>query len=239
MNSKGGSMRYISANEIVEMLEESGIYDAVGQISMNLNNTSVVIKQNDTVGNILQEWLCKFLEEKEIYFRPAVGQSFPDFYLGENDDSDLCEMKTFLGHKSPGFDVANFLSYVKSIAENPYRLDSDYIIFGYNSSDEGEITIKNIWCKKVWEITGPARDYPLKCQRKNGQIVNIRPINWKSERATIQPFSCKEEFIAALYKTHLNYHNQTRITNAWLRQITDGYLEHTGEDLTARIREFL
>jgi len=232
-------MRYTDANGIVELLEKSKIYDAVGQITMNLNNTSVVIKQNDTVGTILQEWLCKFLEEKDIYFRPAVGQSFPDFYLGKGDETNLCEMKTFLDHKSPGFDIANFLSYVKSIAEHPYRLDSDYIIFGYDSSDEGELSIKNIWCKKVWEITGPANDYPLKCQRKNGQIVNIRPINWKSKRTRIKPFSCKEEFIAALYKTHLNYHNQTKITNAWLKQITEGYLEHNGENLTSKIREYL
>lgn len=232
-------MKYISAQEIVTLLKESGIYDAIGQISMNLNNTSVVIKQNDTVGNILQEWLCKFLDENEIYYRPAVGQTFPDFFLGEEDNSNLCEMKTYLGTRRPAFDISNFLGYVNSIAEKPYRLDSDYIIFAYNSSDEGEITIQNIWCKKVWEITGPATAYPLNCQRRNGQIVNIRPVSWMSERAQIKPFSCKEEFIVALYKTHLNYHNQTRVSQAWLKQLTDGYREHSGQDLTGAIKTYL
>jgi hypothetical protein len=228
-------MRYVTAEEIIQLLEESGIYQAIGNITMNLNNTSVIIKQNDTVGNILQEWLGQFLLERDIYFRPAVGQTFPDFYLSEDDTKNLCEMKTYLGTRSPAFDISNFLGYTKSMAEHPYRLDSDYIIFAYINDDNGNIKIKNMWCKKVWEITGPATEYPLNCQRRNGQIVNIRPVNWMSEKSKLKPFESKEQFLAALYKTHLSYTNQTRVSREWLNKIVSGYKEFKGEDMTDKI----
>ncbi len=85
--------------------------------------------------------------------------------------------------------------------------------------------------KKVWEITGPATEYPLNCQRRNGQIVNIRPVSWMSEKSKLKPFSCKEEFLAALYKTHLSYTNQTRVSREWLKNIIDGYKAIKGEDI--------
>lgn len=52
---------------------------------------------------------------EKIYFRPAEGQTFPDFYLSEDDTSNLCEMKTF--YKAPNFDVANYYGYVDSLIE--------------------------------------------------------------------------------------------------------------------------
>lgn len=232
-------MKFVSAKDIIAMLEESGIYTAVGNISMNLNGTSVIIKQNDTVGNILQEWLGQFLTEREIYFRPAKGQTFPDFYLGEENDRNLCEMKTYLGTRRPAFDISNFLGYTKSMAEHPYRLNSDYLIFAYVSDENGNISIKNMWCKKVWEITGPATEYPLNCQRRNGQIVNIRPVSWMSEKAGLKPYSSKEQFLVALYKTHLSYTNQTRVSKEWLNQVITGYRDFCGEDMTAEISKLL
>lgn len=162
-------MRYVSAPEIKELLENQSIYSAVGSITMNLNNTSVVIKQNDIIGNTLQEWLGQVLKTNGIYFRPTKGQTFPHFYLSEDNTKNLCEMKTF--YKTPNFDVANYYGYVDSLVKHAYRLDSDYLIFEYDSDKNGNIKIKNIWCKKVWEITGKANDFDLKCQRKKGQIV--------------------------------------------------------------------
>lgn len=232
-------MNFVTAQEIIEMLEESNIYEAVGNITMNLNNTSVQIKQNDTVGNILQEWLGQFLRENNVYFRPAVGQTFPDFYLSESDIKNLCEMKTYLTTRRPAFDISNFLGYTRSLAVNPYRLDSNYIIFAYNSDDEGNIMIKQMYCKKVWEITGPATEYPLNCQRRNGQIVNIRPVSWMSTKSKLKPFSSKEQFLAALYKTHLSMTNQTRTSRQWLNQIISGYQDFCGEDMTTAINNCL
>lgn len=66
-------MQYISAQGIIDLLKERNIDEAIGQIKISLNGTEVVIKQNDIIGNALQEWLGQFLRENDIYFRSAQG----------------------------------------------------------------------------------------------------------------------------------------------------------------------
>ena len=232
-------MRYVTAQEVKALLETENIYNCLGEITMSLNGTSVKIKQNDIIGNALQEWLGEFLKSKDIYFRPNQGQTFPDFYFSKEDTNNLCEMKTFYATRQPAFDIANFYGYVDSLLEKPYRLDSDYLIFAYYSDAEGNISIKDIWCKKVWEITGPATDYELKCQRKKGQIVNIRPVNWRSTRAALQPFGSKEKLLAALFKTHLSTTNQTRVSKAWLDEVLSNYKAVSGIDLSNKVKTLI
>lgn len=60
-------MQYISAQGIIDLLKERNIDEAIGQIKISLNGTEVVIKQNDIIGNALQEWLGQFLRENDIY----------------------------------------------------------------------------------------------------------------------------------------------------------------------------
>lgn len=231
-------MRYLTAKELVLELEGSGIYDAVGHITVNLNGTIAEIKENDTVGNILQEWLGQWLRDNGIYFRPPEGQNFPDFYLQESNSDGLCEMKVYCAKRTPGFDIANFDSYWKSIEHNPKRIDSDYIIFSYSSVD-GVIKIEKIFLKKVWEITSKTKDYPLKCQRKNGQIYNIRPCAFNSDRTKILPFSCKEEFLAGLYKTVISHTNKATETRTWLNNVIKNYKDQTGYDLNMILQQYL
>ena len=33
-----------------------------------------------------------------------------------------------------------------------HMLDVDYLILGYDMSDDGVVTIKDVWLKKVWQI---------------------------------------------------------------------------------------
>lgn len=231
-------MIYINANELLDLLVKSGIHSSIGKINMTLNGTTVQIKENDIIGNALQEWLGEWLNDNNIYYRKPIGQVFPDFYLNTTQTSGLCEMKAYVSKRTPAFDIANFDSYWNSLRENPLRLDSDYIIFAY-SSDNGNIKIDTIYLKKVWQITGPSNDYPLKCQRKNGQIYNIRPCAFASKRAKLKPFSCKEEFLAGLYKTVLSHTNQAKVTNSWLKEVLLRYKEATGYDLNNRLKDFL
>ena len=224
--------RFITAPEVIRLLDEANVKQSIGRIEITFNGLPVKLKQRDTVGNALQEWLCAFLSSKDVYYRPNIGQTFPDFYFSEDNDKNLCEMKSFIG--SANFDVANYRSYVNSIGEKPYRLNSDYIIFKYDMNDEGDITIVDYWCKKVWEITGPAADYALKCQRKRGQIVNIRPSTWYSERAAYPAFDSLEKLLKALYQTQLSVENNTKVVNEWLQKVLDGYNAYFGTKLTAQ-----
>ena len=82
--------------------------------------------------------------------------------------------------------------------------------------------------------------FALKCQRKKGQIYNIRPANWKeNSRGVLKPFSCKEEFIAALYHTHLSESNQTKVSKAWLDNVIAEYEKYCGENMGNRIMAYI
>jgi len=215
--------KHIVAQEIISMLEADGIYSATGKITMELNGISVVCKQHDTIGNLLQEWLCDYLRHKGIYFRPPEGQKFPDFYLSESNLTGLCEMKSFLYPRSPAFDVANFQTYIRSLREHPERLDTDYLIVNYTAT-EGKIGIKQMWLKKVWEITGPAEGYALKCQRKNRQLVNIRPATWTTNRSKFPPFNNPVLFLRAISETIQHETNSRSDAKQWLDAVVNGYL---------------
>lgn len=94
--------------------------------------------------------------------------------------------------------------------------------------NDGVISIKNVWLKKIWELACPSSTYPLKVQEKKSVIYNIRPSIWYSDRARFKPFSSKEEFLSALNNTRYQY-PQTRHTNGhWLRNVIKNYKKHTG-----------
>lgn len=143
------------------------------------------------------------------------------------------EVKSFDYSKSANFDVANFMAYRRSIVEHPHRLDSDYLIFGY-SMENGEIEIKDVWLKKVWEITGPSGDWPLKFQVKQGDLVNMRPIKWyNNENTTFKPFNSVLEFLKAFQENQYK-HGKTRHekdTALFLDKIKKAYKTSTGTDL--------
>ena len=50
--------------------------------------------------------------------------------------------------------------------EKPYRLDADYLIFGYAMNADGDITVKKVWMHKIWQIAGTSQRFPLKTQVK-------------------------------------------------------------------------
>ena len=232
-------MVYVTAKEIMDLLLKNNIYLATGNIKMSLHGIDVIIKENDIIGNALQEWLGEFLNSQDIYFRKSSGQTFPDLYLSESDYKNLCEIKTFRRKSSPAFDISTFRGSINSLRDFPYRLDADYLIFGYDNDENGNITIKDIWHKKVWEITGATQEFCLNCQRKNNQIVNIRPVKWFSERAKNKPFTSKEEYVVALYETHKSEVNSIKEAKRWLDEVIDGYKMHTGEDMKSQINILL
>lgn len=224
----------LTANQLYKKLvEEYKIIGEKGSINFTDKNLSILIKTKDTVGNLLQEWLKAWFQESKIDFEENTNsQTFPDFLLDkDNHKIGLLEVKSFDFDRGPGFDLANFDSYCNSLLNNAYRIDSDYLIIAYQMND-GIISIKNVWLKKIWELACPSSTYPLKVQEKKSVIYNIRPSIWYSDRTKFKPFQSKEEFLLALNNTRYQY-PQTRHTNAhWLRNVLKSYQDHTGVILT-------
>ncbi len=218
-----------------KLVNEYNIIGQTGHINFTLKDLTVSIETKDTVGNLLQEWLKAWLIKMEIDFEENDNsQKFPDFYLDIKDrQKGLLEIKSFDLKRGPGFDLANFDSYCNSLLTDSYRLDSDYLIFAYQM-DGNEISIKNVWLKKIWELACPSGTYPIKVQEKKDVIYNLRPSIWYSERAKFKPFNTLEDFLAALNETRYEY-PQTRATNGhWLRNVIKDYYKHTGVKLSVK-----
>jgi len=221
----------VTAQELYsKLVNDYKIIGEQGVINFTLKNLTIAVETKDTVGNLLQEWLKSWMkqEAKIDFFETGSSQSFPDFHLDrENLKNGLLEVKSFDWKRRPGFDLANFDSYCNSLLENAFRIDSDYLILAYQM--EGSvITIKNVWLRKIWELSCPSSTYPIKVQEKKSVIYNLRPSTWYSERAKFKPFSSKEDFLKALNETRYQY-PQTRHTNGhWLKKVIKNYQEHTG-----------
>jgi hypothetical protein len=223
----------VTAKELyTKLVDEYKLIGQKGIISFKLNALTVQVTSNDSVGNMIQEWLKEWMKKEGIIFESSShSQKFPDIYLNlPNVKDGLLEIKAFNHKRSPGFDLANFDTYGKSLLEHSYHLDCDYLILGYTMSEQ-EITIKNIWLKKIWEIAGASGPYPLKVQEKNGVIHKIRPVVWYSKQSKYKAFNNKEEFLSALNETRYQY-GTTRVSNAhWLTNVIENYRVHTGISL--------
>ncbi len=159
----------------------------------------------------------------------------PDFFLNPDDKTkNLLEVKAFNRSASPGFDIADFRMYQSEIIEKPFMLDVDYLIFGYDMSDEGVVTIKDIWLKKVWEITRRMEDWPINLQIKEGHVHKIRPGIWYNEdtaRTDFSNFNSLEDFISAIAETVYQNAETHSDGSTWLIRFNKSYKASYGKTL--------
>jgi hypothetical protein len=219
----------VTANEIYDLLlNEFKIKEQIGSVEIILGGISAKYNGKDAIGDLLQEWLGEWLRQKDFYFRqPTNSQEFPDFLLTESSNSGFLELKTFNADASPAFDIANFDSYCTSLLTIPERIEADYLIFSYNMID-AELSIDNIWLKKVWEMTSPSGQDPIKLQVKRNQIYNLRPCTWYSKRLQYQPFENKIDFLNAISATLDSYPQCDKYKDNWLKHVKSKYQKNTG-----------
>lgn len=218
------------AERIYQLLKDDFHFESSsGKISFNLRDFHITVEQNNIVGNILEEWLAKWLDSKGIPNIHNLKQASPDFWLNpDNLESDWLEIKSFTG--SPNFDIAAFRSFINLIIDKPYKLHSDYLLIKYTMID-GIVTIDNFWLKKIWEISCMSERFPIKVQYKNGAIVNIRPATWYSEGAEHPVFESLEDFLAALEQTIYKYHETNQLAETWSDKLIKSYKKFYGKEL--------
>ncbi|MFI3212693.1 MAG: NgoBV family restriction endonuclease [Eubacteriales bacterium] len=226
----------LSSQEIYEkLLNEYKILELEGQIKFYLGDVDIVVKQRDVVGNIMQEWLQGWLDARGIEYAPSVNSQMPpDFFLNPDDKTrNLLEVKAFNRSGSPGFDIADFRMYAEEIRDKPYMLDVDYLIFGYDMSQTGIVTIKDVWLKKVWQITRRMENYPINLQVKDGVIHKIRPGVWYSERMTDYAiFESLEDFVSAIEETTFKEPKlRDSVASTWLMKFLKNYKLLNGIEL--------
>lgn len=225
----------VNALKVFEkLLDEDKLLEIEGQIKFFLGDVDIIVKQKDVVGNIIQEWLQGWMDKRGIeYALNDNTQMPPDFFLNPDDKTtDLLEVKAFNRSASPGFDIADFRMYEEEIIEKPYMLNVDYLIFGYDMSDDGVVTIKDLWLKKVWEITRRMDGWSINLQVKQGVVHKIRPGVWYSDRpGNIPMFKCIEDFIAAIEEAVYQNPKTHESAATWKKNFIDSYRKFYGVKL--------
>lgn len=215
----------LTAQEVYDkLINEDQILQLKGQIRFYLGDVDIIVKQRDVVGNIIQEWLQGWLDKREIeYALNDNSQMPPDFFLNPGDETTgLLEVKAFNRKSSPGFDIADFRMYEEEIQKKPYMLHVDYLIFGYDMSDDGVVTIKDLWLKKVWEITRAMKEWPINLQVKKNVVQKIRPGVWYTEKGSIM-FETMEDFISAVDQTVWQNPATRRDSGTWMTRFLKYY----------------
>lgn len=226
----------LTAQEVYnKLVNEDKILELKGQIKFYLGDVNIIVKQKDVVGNIIQEWLQGWLDKRGIEYAPSENtQMPPDFFLNPDDKTkNLLEVKAFNRSASPGFDIADFRMYEEEIVEKPYMLDVDYLIFGYDMSDDGIVTVKDIWLKKVWEITRCMEDWAINLQVKQGVVHKIRPGVWYStKKGNFPMFSCLEDFVSAIEETVYQNPKTHDSASSWEKSFLSSYERFYGIKLS-------
>ena len=183
------------------------------KISIEFGGNKIVLPNNDmVVENIIQDWLEDWLRQNYIEYVINEDHSLipPYVFLDPQDKKhNLMEVKAFNYAANPGFDIADFRMYEREIKEKPWMLDVDYLVFGYDMSKDGVVTVKNLWLKKVWEICRPMSSgsgknkviWPLNLQIKQGVVHKIRPAKWYGVSKSFKTFECVEDFLSAVEET--------------------------------------
>lgn len=212
---------------------EDRILELKGQIRFFLGDVDIIVKQKDVVSNIIQEWVQGWLEKRKISYLPNENtQMPPDFFLNPKDQtSNLLEIKAFNRNASPGFDIADFRMYEEEIIAKPYMLNVDYLIFGYDMNNDGVVVIKDLWLKKVWEITRRMEDWPINLQIKANVVHKIRPGVWYSKKDTMPMFRCLEDFISAIDQAVWQNPKTREESGMWLELFLKSYKKHYGVSL--------
>ncbi len=217
----------MSAQILHQLLQAQGVVGSQGSTTFNLAGISTPIVDISVVGSLIQEWLEVFMHKHGVVFsKPTNSQTFPGFFMSQaSTTADLLEIKCFT--QSANFDVANFNAYCRSLMTDAYRLDADYLIFEYAAAGH-QVTIKNIWLKKVWEVSGGSARSAVKLQWKQNQAFNIRPTTWYSAKTAYPPFQSRRDFVNALKQI---FSTQPAYVSNWFQTVCNNYLRHTGQPL--------
>ena len=212
-----------------KLMVDFGFKDSTGEIIFTLKDIAIVVSQNNVVGNILEEWLDKWMTENDIPHKHNEGQSSPDFWLNlENNEKDWLEIKSFTG--SPNFDIAAYNSFINLILQKPYKLQSSYLLIKYRN-ENGKVIIENCWLKKIWEISSPSEKWTIKVQDKKGIIFNIRPSLWYSSNTDYPNFESLEDFLSALEEVIYTYPDTHSKGATWKKDLIKSYKDFYGDEL--------
>lgn len=217
----------------------ANIIGTPASVQLNWQSQSVLVNNVDIVGGVIQSWLSIWFTQEGIFHQvnPAT-QTWPDFWIPINTTNGIVnmpiEVKSFKKGASPAFDISDFDLYIRSITQDPSKLNCDYLIFEYEVLPTG-VVLTQYWWKKVWQIVGRKKNTHLvttQNRERNGVYIpnNLRPFKFFSSKATTHHINSRLEFAQLLNSTCLNFYPTTH-SPMWLSNLRQNYLMMTSEIL--------
>lgn len=218
-------------DHVFNVLREELENDNTGKISFKLAQVEITVKQNNVVGNIIEEWLDSWLTQHDFDHIYNHGQCSPDFWFDLDDrNKGWVEIKSFTGNAN--FDIANYMSFISEIVDKPWKLDSKYLCIKYTMNDEtGIVTIDNVWLKNVWEISSPSAKWAVKMQDKKGVIYNLRPSGLSVSSGRFSTFATLEHFLSALDFVVKTYPQTSEIGMRFRQRVERAYSAYHESDI--------
>ena len=131
------------------------------------------------IGDCMENIVAQQIKQQIPTFASGPRQASPDFQNNEYE----WELKTF--HKTPGFDVSNFSSFIEQVIQPGGLLRklfrTQYMVFEYEIRPGG-VTIVNFWTLNLWQLFNYDGKYPISLQCKRNIWYNLRPSSTKSCR---------------------------------------------------------
>ena len=227
----------MTAQEIYDaLINRERIKTASGQIKFYLCDIEVIVKSKDIVGGAMENWVNEWLINNNVEFDfNAITQSKPDLFLNPDDHTkNLLEVKAFNKEAGAAFDLDDFFGFADKLIHKPYLLDLDCLVFGYTMNQEtGEVKVKDVWLKKIWELAATSGEWPLKVQGTKDKTIikKVRPGTWYSNRAKFKCFESKLDFLSAYEQTLYDYQATRHKASNWKFQLKQSYHNYYGEEL--------
>ena len=236
---KKSKLKEINVIEIKDKLISQGIIKKQkGKILMDFFFIKAEKINPDVVGSMLQTWLESWLKKNRYYFDIQKDtQKRPDIFLKKGNVCEgLLEVKAF--YKSPAFDIQSWNAFLNLMLESPNHIYADYLIFNYDIINNSHFIMKNIFVKKIWELSKPMGknakiSWPVNVQYKNNEIVNLRPIQTQDLLTNKSYFNSALDFLNAIQKTIDIYEkaDQSYKNNKWLNLVKKKYKNINNKDL--------
>lgn len=217
---------------------------SIGSIKVSLAGVDCKITGKDAVGHLIQEWLFDWCKANNFTIRKNTQtQSFPDYFITNSlGNIDFLEIKNFHLTASPAFDVADFYALIETLPNNIEKLLADYLVFGYELNNNGDLTIPRVWKLKIWEIVGKSKSNHITCQIRGkemkdgidvkGRIQKFRPYDFKKNSPS-KKFNSPLELLEAV-QLLLKMNRNTRESGHadWLDKVKKAYRNKYGDELS-------
>ena len=182
-----------------------------GSIAVTFANRTHIYEGNDVIGNCLQEWLPDWFRYLGVDIKKGEStQKFPDFIATFDGEEFAVEVKAWNMNNAPGFDLANFYSFIDTTFSSPDKLNAYYFILGYKPADDSfqqGFTVEKVFLKNIWEITSGTSKYPIGLQVKRNSPYAMRPYNF--HRKPDDAFKNRTEFVDAVEEAYELFPNDS------------------------------